>query len=149
MDINIIKAGMEHLDYLLELNKTLHLDIPKFEWDTKDYITEEISKGRCYIAKDTIRGKDKFVGSISMTSYGKTGGINKLMVDKSYQGKGIGKSLVNFAIDWSKARGKNELLVESFCQYNVAEFYKNCGFEQDKGLIYYHGTPFYCFTMKI
>jgi|GEM_PF-5642936 len=147
--MQIIQAGMEHCDNLLELNKTLHLDIPKFKWDTGEYITEEISKGGCYIAKDTIRGKDKFLGSISMKSYGNKGCIDKLIVDKNYQGKGVGKSLVNFAIDWSKARGKNELLIESFCQYNVAGFYKNCGFEQDKGLIYYQGTPFYCFSMKI
>ena len=92
---------------------------------------------------------DTLLGAISLILPGDMASIDKLMVDKNAQGRGIGKFLVNYAIDWSRAIGKKKLIVESFLEYDVAKFYKNCGFTQDEDLGNYKGHPYYCFSMKI
>ncbi|WP_456371502.1 KEOPS complex subunit Pcc1 [Methanocaldococcus sp.] len=57
--------------------------------------------------------------------------IHEIFVDPDYRGRGIGKLLMNKAIDYAKKRGKD--LVELWVgveNKNAREFYKKLGFEE-------------------
>lgn len=58
--------------------------------------------------------------------------ISALVVNKEYQGRGIGKSLLNFIEEWSRSKGSNILYLTSGTKEErkpAHEFYKEMGFE--------------------
>jgi GNAT superfamily N-acetyltransferase len=59
--------------------------------------------------------------------------ITGLVVDESFRGKGIGKSLVKGAEEWAKLKRQNTLRVRTnIIRTETHIFYRNIGFEEKK-----------------
>mgnify|MGYP001593010270 CR=1 FL=1 len=67
--------------------------------------------------------------------------------DKHY--KGMGRKLVEFAKWKSRDKEKSILTVESFCVYDVKDFYIKCGFKLDPELGEYYKHKCYKFSMEL
>lgn len=81
------------------------------------------------------------IGLISLVFYkvwlhaGGTALINELIVDEAYRAKGIGKRLIDAAIEIAKARGMDEIEVGTERENQEAQrFYRRCGFDEEYAL---------------
>lgn len=81
---------------------------------------------------------DKIIGFISMVFYktflhkGGTALINELIVAESHRNKGIGKKLVEKAIQSAKRRGMDEIEVGTeLSNLRAQNFYKKAGFNEE------------------
>ena len=148
MKYNIIKGESKHIDALanlwLELMK-VHSEIDKNYFSNsannlhqyKNMLKEEISNPnfKLFVAETD---SNKIIGFILA---GKSRGyslynsnlfciIHDIFVINEYQSIGIGKSLINSVIDWSKSQKINKLEVSIFAKNKKSvEFYKRIGFE--------------------
>ena len=67
---------------------------------------------------------------------GTYGEVVSLVVDKSFRGKGIGKNLIEHAIDWIKSRGESRLRIRcNSLREETQEIYKHLGFVEKKSQI--------------
>jgi len=141
---NIFKATGADLTPIIELNKQFHLDIPNFKWDQAGWIAEEIKRGTFFVFKD----KDLVIGALCLKPGKDELEIETIAIRKDFQGLNHGKTLIQFARDEAKRQTKLRLTVESFCSYNLGEFYKKCGFKvDDPPLGYFEDQPYSRFFM--
>lgn len=77
---------------------------------------------------------NRVVGSITLLiepkfihKGGLVGHIEDVVVDKRYQGKGIGEKLVNFALEYAKKQGCYKTILD--CSDDVKPFYEKLGFK--------------------
>ncbi len=124
---NIFNATEADLTAIVELNEQFHLDIPNFKWDQASWISQEIKKGTFFVLKD----ESLIIGAICLKPGKDELTIETIAIRKDFQGLSHGKTLVLFARDEAKRQRKSRLTVETFCSYNLGEFYKKCGFKVD------------------
>ncbi len=132
------------------ISRVLTLDIPEFRWDQKNYIEEEIAKGHYYVLE--LEGKVVAIISTFVESktgfFGasKTGFINALAVEPTKQKSGLGKLLIEFAIGHAKDNGATSLVVESFEQYGLLDYYPKFGFKK-VATRKFNSFPYHVFKM--
>lgn len=85
---------------------------------------------------------DKIVGFLSIVFYktflhkGGTALINELIIAETHRNKGIGKKLIQKAIESAKSRGMDEIEVGTEITNTKAQnFYKNAGFNEEYVLL--------------
>ncbi len=84
---------------------------------------------------------DKVVGVIHIEKfetlyYKPIANILSLAVREEYRRRGVGKALVDEAIEWTKEKGLDEIRLESSCHRKSAhEFYRAIGFNSEKNQI--------------
>lgn len=148
--MKIVKATLADLKSILEINQQLHLDIPDFKWDTEPWTREEIEQGNFYVAKDHKCAYGTLCLQMALEQLPETVAyIDAMAVHEDKHSLGIGKQIVDFAINESKKAGKETLQVESFPEYNVKEFYIKCGFKLQPEMGEFNDHPYYVFSMNI
>lgn len=144
-----LKPPLKMLLVLLQLKKDLafHLskeeygiteqDILSKDWDSPDRIarwqktiTEGGDTNRLWIAKEG----ENIVGSCSASKGIDQNQIRAIYVLPDYQGKGIGKKLMERAVDWL---GDEKDIMLEVAKYNTdaIDFYKRVGFEEGHEII--------------
>ena len=78
---------------------------------TDDMYAEFIEDGDVFVAVDE---QDEPVGFATMGQMDGEAYLVELSVHRSAQGKGLGRKLINAAIDWAKKRGDKTLLLSTF-----------------------------------
>ena len=85
---------------------------------------------------------DKIVGFLSIVFYktflhkGGTALINELVVAEAHRNKGIGRRLIQKAIQSAKSRGMDEIEVGTEISNTIAQnFYKKVGFNEEHVLL--------------
>lgn len=133
MDIRI--ARIEDINQIHEINKTsLGYDIPlELAKERLDYILKKDSY-RIYVACMD----EKIVGYIHGGDYDCTyarplKNILAIAVDEQYQGRGIGKLLLEAIEQWAKEeKSVGVRLVSGFNRVSAHEFYIHCGYNLRK-----------------
>lgn len=126
-DTWIDPANIGDLEAIVKINSQLHMDLPNFIWDQKEWILEEIQNGNFFVFRDN----GSIGGAICFSADENELEIESLSVSGYEQGKGIGKKLVEFAIEAARQKGIKKVTVESFPGYGVKDFYLKCGFVPD------------------
>lgn len=134
------------------ISSVLTLHIPGFKWDQKDYIEQQVAKGNYYVLE--LEGKAVAIISTFVESkrgfFGasKTGFIDALAVEPARQKSGLGKLLIEFAIGHAKENGATSLIVESFEQYGLLDYYPNRGFKK-VATRKFNSFPYHVFKMSL
>ncbi|NCF74945.1 MAG: GNAT family N-acetyltransferase [Xanthomonadaceae bacterium] len=108
--------------FKLLTNKQVNLDIDSLIND---------SNCNCYV----LEKDNKVIGTASLVIYfspikGKTGVIEDVVIDKGYQGQGLGKKLVERLIKASKKEQVNYItLTSNPKRVKARRFYKSLGFD--------------------
>ena len=126
---------LEYTDYeknyfelLEQLTIAPKCDIDKFT----SFISNTLSKNHqifvtesenSIIASGTIIIEQKLI-----RNFGKVGHIEDIVVDKVYNGKGIGKKLINTLVEYAKDNGCYKVILD--CRDDVVSFYEKCGFKK-------------------
>lgn len=119
---------------LTQINALIaHLHPKWFDNNALKNIPIDVQLGKTYIASIN----NKLVGFITLSSLEGTVWINWMAVSIRNQGKGIGKSLLNYAIGELKEIGVNDLRVNTVVQQSpqdgsydkTVQFYLSNGFE--------------------
>jgi ribosomal-protein-alanine N-acetyltransferase len=112
---------------LLQLNTPEYFD-PSEEIEFIDYLDNKIEDYFVVLRKSKIVG----AGGINYFPDENMSRISWDMIHPDYQGKGVGKELIQYRIELIKASSKNiELIVVRTSQLTY-KFYKKMGFELDK-----------------
>ena len=74
------------------------------------------------IATSSIFIEHKFIHNLSSVGH-----IEDVVIDKSYRGKGLGKVIVDYCVDYAKNNGCYKVILSS--DKKNTEFYKICGFK--------------------
>ncbi|CRZ34796.1 acetyltransferase (GNAT) family protein [Herbinix hemicellulosilytica] len=108
-------------------NEKAPMDLLLLADPSKDIIEEYLKRGDCYVATDDC---NNIIGVIVLLpTRPETLEIINIAVRKDYQGKGIGKQLVNFAIQKAKEQKIKTLEVGTGnSSINQIAFYQKCGF---------------------
>lgn len=145
-------AEKTDVDDIERISRVLTLDIPEFRWDKRDYIEQEIAKGNYYVLE--LEGKVAaaictFVESKpGFFRARKTGFISALAVEPTKQKSGFGKLLIEFAIGHAKENGATSLVVESFEQYGLLDYYPRFGFKK-VATGKFNSFPYHVFKMLL
>ena len=121
----VIQINMDNPLYQKERelrNKVLlrPIGIPDFGWEMND------SKSWHFIALD----QNKLIGCVLLLPLDhkkKKGQLMQMAVDKSWQGKGIGKLLVGSLLAFARKTGLKEIEIHS--RSEVTSFYEQLGFQ--------------------
>lgn len=140
MKTTIRKSVPGDLDFLEKLETT---SFPKFQQSNRRAIRYSITSPfqRVLIA-ELSEGKDrKQVGSATLYLYAKTLRIFSIAVLPVFRGKGIGKHLLEYAIDFARSGkiGKISLEVRKN-DFNTIGFYKSAGFKLTEELPNYYAV---------
>jgi GNAT superfamily N-acetyltransferase len=106
--------------------------------DTQGYLAGNLQTNdnqHCFLAFDD----DKLVGSITIKDHGNEYEVQGFYVASSYQGKGIGKLILNKLQEKYKDFHQQILVADG----KAIDFYKNCGFEmagETKSMWVYQGN---------
>jgi ribosomal protein S18 acetylase RimI-like enzyme len=84
---------------------------------------------------------ERILGTLTLITYniptGQKVWIEDVVVDSSARGKGIGRKLVQYAIDFAKSMGLSKIdLTSSFDRQAANELYKSMGFEKRDTNVY-------------
>lgn len=117
---------MGFLDVLAELTE-VNLT-PEEAIDKCSYLTETIN-GYIFVAIEN----DRVVGTAALYilhkfihKMGKVGLIEDVVVARNHRQKGIGKLLIDHAVDFAKSHFAYKLILN--CSLNNIQFYEKCGF---------------------
>lgn len=83
--------------------------------------------------------KGEVVGFCKVTKLGATGEINAMYTLPGYEGKGVGKRLMEKSLEWLGAGSDIKLKVVAY-NTNAISFYKKFGFQETETKIDYGGT---------
>jgi len=145
MEIKIRKAELKDIEDILKIAGLLYLDIPKFVWNTKEFIERQINAGNYYVALSD----DKIVGIIGLRQRKKKMYIETIAINKESRSRGISKILIEFAKKYTREKNLNILFACSFYEYNVKDFYLSQSFSLLKKPGKYNGHEYYCFEMFV
>lgn len=139
---DLVKEDLTSLKFLLnDLNSVLKM---QHEFNEKDInsVYIDISKYPEIYSNYVAIENDKMVGFLSIVFYktflhkGGTALINELIVAESHRNKGIGKMLIEKAIQSAKIRGMDEIEVGTeISNIQAQNFYKNAGFNEEHILL--------------
>jgi N-acetylglutamate synthase-like GNAT family acetyltransferase len=141
----IRKAELKDKEKVLEVTNLLFLDIPNFVWNTDEFVSKQIKNEQYFLAD--IDGE--VAGVISFRQREERMYIETLVINKGYQGNGVGTQLVQFAKEFAKKQGFNILRVCSFYEYKTVDFYLKQGFSLLIRPGIYNGHKYYRFEMNL
>lgn len=105
-------------DKISESDFLKHYDIIKKNPYHKIYIAKEIGE---IIGTITVIIEPKFIHDLSFVGH-----IEDVVVDEKCRGNGIGRALINHAIDVCKSAGCYKIILD--CSNNMVAYYQKCGF---------------------
>jgi len=142
--MQIIPASIGDLEDIVQLNNLFHLEIHNFRWDTPKWIFEEITKGNYFIGIEN----GEVIAATCLLDSEEFISIETIAVNSSRQKEGIGRAIIRFAEIYAADRGKKEIRVDSFQEYNLQKFYEASGFKLGS-TNEYEGHKYDCFSIKI
>jgi len=109
----------------IKTNEVLKKEIIKEIITNKDYviIISEDTKSREVIGTATLFIEQKFIHN-----GGKVGHIEDVVTRRGYEGRGIGKEIMNKLITISRERGCYKIILD--CDEKVSKFYEKIGFKK-------------------
>ena len=109
----------------IKTNEVLKKEIIKEIITNKDYviIISEDTKSREVIGTATLFIEQKFIHN-----GGKVGHIEDVVTRRGYEGRGIGKEIINKLITISRERGCYKIILD--CDEKVSKFYEKIGFKK-------------------
>lgn len=130
--LEIVQYSHSHKEVFIQLNQDwmeeFHLEDPKDPMliDPKKSILDH--GGEILMAKSD----DQFIGSVALINFNpESYEIAKLSVRKDCRGKGIGKTLLEEAINLARTNGKAALSLESSTKLETAlKLYRSMGFKE-------------------
>jgi ribosomal protein S18 acetylase RimI-like enzyme len=128
MKVNIRKSEQNDLNFLEELEKG---SFPEFQQSTRRAIRYSITSPlQKVIIAETQNGKGKKpVGSATFYLYAKTLRIFSIAVLPEYQGQGIGRQLLDHAMNLARSRKISRISLEARkSDQKLVQFYQNAGF---------------------
>jgi N-acetylglutamate synthase-like GNAT family acetyltransferase len=120
----IIPATLDDLEAIQELHDQLDLPGEPVFWALRSTIRSFMKKNSLFVSKEHA-----ILGAIGVEDYSRYLRIESLAVDPSAQGRGVGRSLVDYAREVAATRGLRELQVGSREVYGARPFYLSCGFK--------------------
>lgn len=148
--MQIVRATLADVKPIVALNKQFHLDIPGFRWDTEAWISDQIDKGTFHLLKDGASTYGAVCIQTALDNLAPTDAyIETIATREDLHGKGYGKKLINQSASIARAEGKHRLIVESFLEYGLKDFYTKCGFQLEPERPDFHGHQYNVFTMEI
>ena len=118
--MEIVKAKKEHAEELSALLKGL--DTEEYSFSEVEKITPLIENGHYYIA---IEGSE-IVGAIALVIVEESCEIDALITSQ----KGVGKALIDFAVELCKKENVKKIWCWSLKRYNAIGFYDKMGFKE-------------------
>ena len=149
--MKIIPAERRHFEKIFELSQLLILwelaEINPFVWSTRAWISEHL--GNFFV----VEHNGEVLGVMALkTHFDGNMEIDSIVVPPEFQGKGVGKLLIDFAKTFARFNHEKVLSLGTFSVYKKVEFYKSQGFE-DLGIAYYfiskYGHRFPYHNMRI
>ena len=109
----------------IKTNEVLKKEIIKEIITNKDYviIISEDTKSREVIGTATLFIEQKFIHN-----GGKVGHIEDVATRKGYEGRGIGREIINKIITIARDRGCYKIILD--CDEKVSKFYEKIGFKK-------------------
>ena len=109
----------------IKTNEVLKKEIIKEIITNNDYIIiiSEDTKSREVIGTATLFIEQKFIHN-----GGKVGHIEDVVTRRGYEGRGIGKEIINKLITISRERGCYKIILD--CDEKVSKFYEKIGFKK-------------------
>ena len=109
----------------IKTNEVLKKEIIKEIITNKDYviIISEDTKSREVIGTATLFIEQKFIHN-----GGKVGHIEDVVTRRGYEGRGIGKEIINKLITIARERGCYKIILD--CDEKVCKFYEKIGFKK-------------------
>ena len=118
--MEIVKATKSHAKQLSKLLKGL--DTEEYSFSEVEKITPLIENGNYFVAIDD----DEVVGTIALMIVEESCEIDALITSK----KGVGKALIEFAIDKCRKENVKKIWCWSLKRYNAIGFYDKMGFKE-------------------
>lgn len=118
--MEVVKAKKSHAEELSALLKGL--DTESYSFSEVEKITPLIEKGYYYVAIEDNR----IVGSIALMIVEESCQIDVLITSK----KGVGKALIDFALEKCKEEGAKKIWCWSLKRYDAKGFYDKMGFKE-------------------
>lgn len=168
VNMEIIKAVENDLDSLMDLFSSVvkHLrQNGNYQWDSQypngDIIRDDLEKGCLYgIVEDS-----NYIGTITINEQqeaeyltlkwddtkGKFLCIHRLVIHPKYQGKGIGKKLLQFAGETAFNKGYSSIRLDAYSGNPIAlNLYEKHGYRR-KGEVFFprRELPFICYEIVI
>lgn len=165
--MEIVKAELHHLDHLMKLFDAamtrLHengIDQWDEEYPNRDVIRSDLEEGCLFGIVDEV-GALQYIGAIAMneqedTDYsaipwddanGKVLYLHRLVVHPEHQGKGIGRTLLQFAEATAARNGYSSIRLDAYCGNPIAlNLYERYGYTR-KGEVRFprRELPFNCY----
>lgn len=137
----------EHVDIqnIIKLNTQIHVDTPLFQGSSPLWVDEQVKSGTYFVMRD----KNHVCGALCLVEKEGKFQLETIAVEKSEQGKGIGKKFIDFALARAKEKGFSSLVVDTYCEYKVDSFYEHCGFRKTPTFAKYRGKPYHRFTINL
>lgn len=139
--MRIVPATLEDLEAIQDLHDQLDLPGEDQYWAKEPIILNRIIYGRLHTAKN-----GQLYGAMGLQPQHNFLQIETLAVDCSSKRKGIGRMLVDHAMQMTKELRKPELRVASRFEYGAKEFYLKCGFSLERTNDF---TDTYEFSMRV
>jgi len=118
--MEIVKASKVHAEKLSVLLKGL--DTEEYSFSEVEKIMPLIEEGNYFVAIDD----NEVVGTIALIIIEESCEIDALITSK----KGVGKALIEFAIELCKKEGVKKIWCWSLKRYNAIGFYDKMGFKE-------------------
>ncbi len=148
--MQIVRATQADVKPIVALNRQFHLDIPDFRWDTETWTTDQIDKGTFHLLKEGGSTYGAVCIQTALDNLPSTDAyIETIATREDLHGKGYGRELINQAALIARDEGKHRLIVESFLEYGLKDFYTKCGFQLESEQQDFHGHTYNVFTMEI
>lgn len=107
---NVFK--IRHIVFIKEQNVPENIEIDKFDKSAKHMI---------------VLYKNKPIGCARIRFIGSKAKLERIAVLKSYRGKGFGKMIVNYMVNYCKNKNVKKIIMNS--QYYLKDYYKKFGFK--------------------
>ena len=119
--MKIVKATKEDTEKLTRMLKVL--DVAGFEFSQKERVEKHIEARMFFLASE---GTEDVLGLIGLRINHKSCEIYAIVSEK----RGVGKQLIDFAIEKCRNENVPKLWCWSMSQHNAREFYEKMGFEE-------------------
>lgn len=112
---------------LLRADEQLPMDLLLLADPSERIVHQYLEQGKCFV----LESESKIIGEVVLLE--KTKEVVEIMniaVNEANQGKGFGRKLIEFAIDWAKEKGYSKLEIGTAnSSFSQMALYQKCGFE--------------------